>query len=41
MYKSLPFDDLWEDAGVPSILEYIGLNKYLEVPASWKEHFLP
>lgn len=39
--ESLPFDDLWEDAGVPSILEYIGSNKHLEVPASWKEHFLP
>ena len=41
MYKKLKFDDLWEDARIPEVLEYISGNKSLEIPQEWQKHLLP
>ena len=40
-YKSLDFDDMWEDAGIPQVMEYISSNKHLAVPSKWKDHLFP
>ena len=37
----MSFDDLWEDAGVPSAIAYLQGNKHLEIPAEWQEHLFP
>ena len=41
MFKSMSFNDLWEDAGAPEILEYIRGNKHLHIPSEWKAHVMP
>ena len=41
VYTSQTFDDMWEDAGVPEVLEYIRGNKSLKIPSEWRPHLLP
>ena len=41
LYQELEFDDLWEDAEIPAVLEYISGNKHLRIPPEWKDHLRP
>ena len=36
LFTALPMNDMWEDAGLPSVYFYLRKNKYLMIPASWE-----
>ena len=39
MFANLPWEDLWEDAGMVSVLQYLRGNKSLCLPQEWREAF--
>lgn len=36
IFRSLPLDDAWTDAGMPSLFMYLWEHPSLEIPASWE-----
>ncbi|CAE7241068.1 unnamed protein product [Symbiodinium necroappetens] len=36
LFTALPMNDMWEDAGLPSVYFYLRKNKYLMIPSSWE-----
>lgn len=40
-YKSMRFDDMWEDAEMESVLEYLKGNRSLKISESWRRILMP
>ena len=36
IFRSLPFDDPWVDAGIPSLFLYLWKNEKLVIPDGWR-----
>lgn len=39
MYTEYPWGDLWQDAGLLSVLKYVRGSKQLSMPPCWREIF--
>lgn len=40
-YKSIQFGDMWEDAEMESVLEYLKGNRSLKISESWRKILMP
>ena len=39
LFQTEEWADVWEDAGMPEVIQYLMGNKYLQLPSSWRMLF--